>query len=427
MSLSNDQPSLPQSKKLTLGLFGFGVVGKGLYDVLQSTPTLQATIKKICIKNASKQRPISSENFTTSAQELLSDESINVIVELIDDADAAFEIVKAALQKGKAVVSANKKMIAAHFEELLHLQQQHKTALLYEGACCASIPIIRNLEEYYDNDLLSSVKGIVNGSTNYILTKILNDGLSFKDALLEAQQLGFAESNPALDIEGHDAANKLSILLAHAFGSITTPGAFVYNGITAIKKSDADLAQQKHLKIKLVATAQKINDSQLAAFVLPQFVEEQDDMANVSYEFNGLVTESSFADKHFFKGKGAGAYPTAAAVLSDIAALRYDYKYEYKKYFQAGKLVLTSDYYLKVFVSAHESDKIQRDQFEWIEEWHSEAGNNWIMGIIHATRLQKNSWWKAPGVSLILHQKPIVENVEYKKIVKKSLELAGVM
>ncbi len=426
MSDNISQPSLPVSQKLTLGLFGFGVVGKGLYDVLQSTPALQATIKKIAIKDASKKRAIAENHFTTDASELLNDEDINVIVELIDDADAAYEIVKAALQKGKAVVSANKKMIAAHLEELLHLQHEHKTAFLYEGSCCASIPIIRNLEEYYDNDLLSSVKGIVNGSTNYILTKIFEDGLSFKDALLEAQQLGFAESNPSLDIEGHDAANKLTILLAHAFGNIASPSDFIYHGITAIKKTDATLALQKKLKIKLVATAQKINNHQLAAFVLPQFVEANNDLWNVSNEFNGLVTESSFADQHFFKGKGAGAYPTAAAVLSDIAALRYDYKYEYKKYLQQDKLTLTNDYYLKTYVSADLSEKIKKEDFEWVEEWHNEAGNNWMIGIIHADKLAKSEWWKQEGVSLILHQNPIVNDVEYKRIGKKSLQLAGV-
>ena len=427
MSLKNSVPALPLSKKLTLGLFGFGVVGKGLYDVLQSTPALQASIKKICIKNQAKQRAIPQHHFTANASDLLNDESINVIVELIDDADAAFAIVKEALQKGKSVVSANKKMIAAHFEELLYLQHEHNAALLYEGSCCASIPIIRNLEEYYDNDLLSSVKGIVNGSTNFILTKIFEDGLSFKDALLQAQQLGFAESNPALDIEGHDAANKLSILLAHAFGNIAAPAQFIYNGISAIKKTDADVARQKNYKIKLVASAQKINGNQLAAFVLPQFVDEHDDLANVSNEFNGLVTESSFADKHFFKGKGAGAYPTAAAVLSDVAALRYNYKYEYKKYLQPNKLQLTNNYYLKVFVSADDINKIDKNQFEWIEEWHNEFNNSWVVGIIHAEKLQLNEWWKAQGVSLILCLNPLFENIEYKKIGKISLELAGVI
>jgi homoserine dehydrogenase len=135
-------------KKLTIGLFGFGVVGKGLYDVLNNTATLQSTIKKICIKNADKKRSIAQDNFTSEASELLNDQDINVIVELIDDSDAAFEIVKTALQKGKAVVSANKKMIAEHFEELLALQKKYQTPFLYEASCCASMPLIRNLEEY---------------------------------------------------------------------------------------------------------------------------------------------------------------------------------------------------------------------------------------------------------------------------------------
>ncbi|MCP9751834.1 homoserine dehydrogenase [Ferruginibacter sp. HRS2-29] len=427
MSTKKNIPALPISKKLTIGLFGFGVVGKGLYEVLQSTPALQAGIKTICIKNADKKRSIPAEHFTTDPRAILEDEEINVVVELIDDADAAYSIVKEALQKGKAVVSANKKMIAAHFEELLRLQFEHEAAFLYEGSCCASIPIIRNLEEYYDNDLLSSVKGIVNGSTNFILTKIFEEGLSFKDALLQAQQLGFAESNPALDIEGHDAANKLSILLAHGFGTITKPTEILYNGITPIKETDAEVAKQKNLQIKLVATARKINDTQLAAFVLPQFVAADDELANVNNEFNGLITESSFADKHFFKGRGAGAYPTAAAVLSDIAALRYNYKYEYKKYLQQSGISLTNDFYLKVFVSATDINLIEKDEFEWLEEWHNESNNSWVVGIIHAQKLFSGNWWKETGVSLILTENPIVENVDYRKIGKKSLALAGVL
>ena len=149
--------------------------------------------------------------------ELLNDESINVIVELIDDADAAYYIVTEALKKGKAVVSANKKLIAEHLEELLALQEKYNVPFLYEASTCASIPVIRNLEEYYDNDLLHSVSGIVNGSTNFILSKIFNEGLEFVEALLQAQQLGFAESNPSLDVLGIDAVNKLTILLTHAY------------------------------------------------------------------------------------------------------------------------------------------------------------------------------------------------------------------
>jgi homoserine dehydrogenase len=194
----NKKEKILMSNQLNIGLFGFGVVGKGLYDVLHHTPALQSSIKKICIKNSGKPRSIAAENFTTDATALLNDPEINVIVELIDDADAAFTIVKTALQNGKSVVSANKKMIAEHFEELFELQQKHQVPFLYEAACCASMPIIRNLEEYYDNDLLRSFRGIINGSTNFILSKIFKEQLDFDKALLLAQQAGFAESNPKL-------------------------------------------------------------------------------------------------------------------------------------------------------------------------------------------------------------------------------------
>ncbi len=415
------------NKKLNIGLFGFGVVGKGLYDVLHTTPTLQASIKKIVIKNAEKKRSIAAENFSTDANDILNDESINVVVELIDDADAAFVIVKTALQKGKSVVSANKKMIAEHFEELLQLQQENNTALLYEAACCASMPIVRNLEEYYDNDLLKSIRGIINGSTNFILTKILEEQLEFKAALTLAQQLGFAESNPKLDIGGFDAANKLSILLAHSFGVITKPGGFICNGIENISLPDAIVAKEKKQSIKLVATAKKLGNGKLAAFVLPQFVTQADNLYHVQNEFNALTTESTFADEHFFKGKGAGAFPTASAVLSDISALGYNYKYEYKKIYHQTDTALSNDFYLKVFISTDDISKINKDDFEWVEEWHNEYKHNWLIAVIHAKKLYATDWWKQEGISLILCADAIIETIDYKKISKRSLELAGVV
>ncbi len=415
------------NSKLTIGLFGFGVVGKGLYDVLHNTPTLQSSIKKICIKNAGKKRAIAAEHFTTDAQVLLNDDGINVIVELIDDADAAFEIVKTALQNKKAVVSANKKMIAEHFEELLQLQQQYQTPFLYEAACCASMPIVRNLEEYYDNDLLQSFRGIINGSTNYILTKIIDEQLEFGEALLAAQQSGFAESNPKLDIGGFDAANKLSILLAHSFGVKAGTDQFLFNGIENISGKDAVIAKEKKYNIKLVANAQKLENGKLAAFVLPQFVTAADELYHVQNEFNAVTIESTFADKHFFKGKGAGAFPTASAVLSDISALRYDYKYEYKKIHHQTDTELTNDFYLKVFVSVDEVEKIDKSHFEWIEEWHNGFQYSHLIAVIHAQKLFTTDWWKQPGVSLILCPEAIIETVEYKKISKRSLELAGVV
>ena len=409
------------NKQLNIGLFGFGIVGKGLYDVLHTTPTLQASIKKIVIKNTDKKRSIAAENFTADASLILNDESINVVVELIDDADAAFAIVKTALQKGKSVVSANKKMIAEHFEELLQLQQENKTALLYEAACCASMPIVRNLEEYYDNDLLKSIRGIINGSTNFILTKILEEQLEFKAALTLAQQLGFAESNPKLDIGGFDAANKLSILLAHSFGVIAKPTDFIFTGIENISLPDAIVAKEKKQSIKLVAAAKKLENGKLAAFVLPQFITQADNLYHVQNEFNALTTESTFADEHFFKGKGAGAFPTASAVLSDISALGYNYKYGYKKIYHKTDTALSNDFYLKVFISTDDIGKISKDDFEWIEEWHNQIKHSWLIAVIHAEKLYATDWWKQEGVSLILCPDAIIESVAYRKISRQSL------
>jgi homoserine dehydrogenase len=408
-------------RKLTIGLFGFGVVGEGLYKVLQQTPSLNACIKKVCIKDIQKPRNASSELFTTSKEELLNDDEINVIVEVINDANAAFEITKTALMKGKSVVSANKKMIAEHLEELLELQQETGQSFLYEAAACASIPVIRNLEEYYDNDLLNSVTGIVNGSSNFILTKIFKEGLEYKEALLLAQQLGFAETDPKLDVEGYDSVNKWTFLLTHAFGIIPSPSDIVFTGIQNIHAADASLALQKGQQIKLVAQAKKLGNGKIAAFVLPQFVNKDEPLAFVQNEYNGVLIESHFADRQFFYGKGAGSFPTASAVLSDIAALRYQYKYEYKKLYHHKPHELTDDFYVRVYVSANEWDDIRPKQFEEISEWHADGDRKYIKGVLHFSVLKETSWWKENDVSLILEPDAVLENNETFKFRAKRI------
>lgn len=414
-------------QQLTIGLFGFGVVGEGLYKVLEKTPSLNATIKKVCIKNPEKKRNAPAALFTTDKNELLFDKEINVIVEVINESEAAFEIVSTAFHNGKAVVSASKKMIAEHLPEILQLQKETGLPFLCEAAACASIPVIRNLEEYYDNDLLHAIKGIINGSTNYILTKMFEDKLDFKQALLQAQQLGFAEADPTLDIDGWDALNKWCILLNHAYGIVAAPQQLVFNGIQSIQLSDALVAKEKNYQIKLVAQAQKLQNGKVAAFVLPQFVKQDDHLAFVKNEYNGVVIESGFADKQFFYGKGAGSFPTASAVLSDISALRYDYKYEYKKLYHHVPGELTEDFYLKVYLSFDDWKYIPREKLEWIEEWHAEDDRKYLIGVLPFSELKNNSWWKENNTSLIVSPEPIIEDVEIRKLKKKSLELAGVI
>jgi len=414
-------------KQLTIGLFGFGVVGEGLYKVLQQTPSLKATIKKVCIKDATKKRNAPADLFTTDKTILLNDPEINVIVEVIDDANAAFKIVSTALKNKKDVVSASKKMIAEHLTELLKLQEETGQSFLYEAAACASIPVIRNLEEYYDNDLLHSIKAIVNGSTNFILTKMFEEKLGFKEALLLAQQLGFAESNPKLDIEGYDAVNKWTFLLTHAYGIIESPENILFTGIQNINGGDAIVAREKNYEIKLVAQAKKLNSGKVAAFVLPQFIKQDDHLAFVKNEYNGVVIESGFADKQFFYGKGAGSFPTASAVLSDIAALRYQYHYEYKKLYHHKPHQLSDDFYLRVYVSFDDLRFIPRENFEWIEEWHAGEQRKYLVGVLSFEQLKINDWWRKHNTSLILLPDPVIENIEIKKLKKKSLELAGLI
>ena len=267
----------------------------------------------------------------------------------------------------------------------------------------------------------------MNGSTNFILTKIFEEGLDFKQALVLAQQLGFAESNPKLDVEGYDAVNKWTFLLTHAYGIIEQPENILFNGIQNVHSADATVAKEKGQAIKLVAQAQKLKNGGVAAFVLPQFVKQDDHLAFVKNEYNGVVIESGFADKQFFYGKGAGSFPTASAVLSDIAALRYHYRYEYKKLYHHKPHQLSDDVFLRVFVSFDDISFIPRERFEWIEEWHAQEERKYLIGVISFKELKQNNWWKDNNTSLVLTADPVIEDIEIRNLKKRSLELAGIL
>ena len=377
------------SKKLKIGLFGFGVVGQGLHDIIRGQD-LNLEIVKIAIKNPDKKRSLDAHLFTTDHEELLDNVEINTIVELIDDADVAFNIVKRALISGKNVVSANKKMIATHLAELVALQEKYGTSLLYEGAVCGSIPIIRNLEEYYDNELLHGISGIFNGSSNYILSKIFNENLPYEVALKQAQDLGFAESNPILDVGGYDPKFKLAIATAHAYGLFIDPDKILNIGIQHLSENDIRYAREKNFKIKLVPTTRKISTKQVVTYVLPKFVKSDDFLFNVENEYNGVTVQAAFADKQFFFGKGAGGHPTGAAVLSDIAALRYDYRYEYKKYHQQNGLIHTDNVNIEVYLRYTHEYTVEKLQIENIVERFSRDDYKYVIGNVSLKSLLAN-------------------------------------
>jgi len=377
------------SKKLNIGLFGFGVVGQGLYDIIK-TKHLNLEIVKIAIKDANKQRSLPSHLFTTERDELLNNPEINTIVELINDTEAAFEIVSRALSTGKNVVSASKKMIALHLDELIELQHKYGTSLLYEGSVCGSIPIIRNLEEYYDNELLHSVSGIFNGSSNYILSKGFNEGLDYDSALKQAQDLGFAETDPTSDVGGFDAKYKLVIAAAHAYGVVVKPDEVFNLGIQNLSANDLQYAREKNLKIKLVPVAKELDDKHVALFVLPKFVNDKEFLYNVEYEYNGVIVQAAFADQQFFFGKGAGGHPTGSAVLSDIAALRYGYQYEYKKAKERKGLNFTNNIQLNIYLRYEDESLVEALDFIHIHERYLSGSYKYVIGKINLQSLVAN-------------------------------------
>lgn len=377
------------NEKLTLGIFGFGVVGQGLYDIIQ-TKKLNIEIKKFVIKQADKKRSIDQSFFSTDPNDILNDPEINTVIELIDDADAAFNIVSTALKSGKNVVSANKKMIANHLEELVAIQQEFGTSLLYEGAVCGSIPIIRNLEEYYDNELLHSVSGIFNGSSNYILTKMFKENMPYPIALKQAQDLGFAETDPTLDVGGYDPKFKLTIVAAHSYGIYINPEEILNIGIANISEYDIRFAKEKNLKIKLIPMAQELDGSKVVLYVLPKFIASDNILFDVENEYNGVLVQAAFSDQQFFYGKGAGGHPTGAAVLSDITALRYNYRYEYKKHLKTESLSYSSDHELKVYLRYDEESLIEKLGFTNIIEQYSGPNFKYIIGNINLQSIQKN-------------------------------------
>ena len=373
--------------KLRIGLFGYGCVGQGLHDVLNSSSGFKADIVRICVKDPAKKRRIPMSNFTFDKNDILNDDSINLVVELIDDAVEAFNIVKTAMMKGKNVVTANKMMVANHFKELVDMQHQCKVSLLYEASAGASIPIIRNLEEYYDNELLYSLRGILNGSTNYILTKMHNEGLPYSQALTGAIELGFAESDPSLDVDGVDAKFKLCIITGHAYGLFLKPEMVFHYGISNISKFDIKYSKEKGFKIKLVPYVGKTNENTITSFVLPRFISSDKYLYNVDNEYNGVITEAAFADKQFFCGKGAGGHATGSAVLSDISANSYGYKYEYKKYQQGTVQNYTRDYKLEIYLRyKHEKDR-ELFGFEEVSEYFSSKICNYVIGVVNLNRL----------------------------------------
>ena len=377
--------------EIKIGLFGLGTVGEGIVKVIGKARNANAEIKRICVRNIDKPRGVEVDKglLTQNPDDILNDPEINLIVEVIDDSKASFEIVSKALRKGIPVVSGNKAMLAKHLPELIELQRRYDTALLYDASSCGSIPVIRNLEEYYDNDLLLEVKGILNGSSNYILSRVFDHGENYERALQTAIDLGFAESDPSFDIEGFDSLYKLVIITVHALGVYVSPNDIFTYGISHIRDYDINYAREKRVKIKLVAQVVKIADDKFTMFVMPEFVSKSKYIYSVDDEYNGVVIRGECYDRQFMFGKGAGSLPTASSILSDVMARGHGYKYEYKKMGYSGRPDYTTDILLKVYVRYLKTDIPSLLPFVDITERYQSEEINYVIGEISIANLIK--------------------------------------
>jgi homoserine dehydrogenase len=314
------------SKKITL--FGYGCVGQGFY---QQAKKGGYDFHPIGVRTAGKKRNLPDEAFTINEWVDLDNEEISALVELISETKDAYNLTLAGLNENIPVVSANKKMIAENFPELLEAHLETGTPWLYEGSVAGSIPIIHALDAYFANEEVRSVEGIFSGSSNYILSQIFDQQWSYEKALAKAQELGFAEENPTLDVGGFDAANKISISAIHAFGTYVHPEEIYTSGVDQLQDPHIAFAKEHGLKIKQVAQAKLVN-GKLSLSVAPHLVEEGNPLFNVNNEFNGVRIQSEFSDEQFLQGRGAGAHPTGSAVYSDFKRALAGKSYDFTKY-----------------------------------------------------------------------------------------------
>ena len=316
---------MKKQHNIPTGLFGFGTVNEGLYQLLEKTNNHSLDIQKIVVKSKNKARSIENGKLSFEPNDILENDAIQLVIEAISDADAAYEIVTKAMHKGKDVITANKKMVASYYKELAEVQKLTGKKMFYEAAVCGGIPVIKTLDQYFTYDDISSIEGVFNGTANYILSK-MEEGSAYDDALKKAQDLGLAEADPTSDVEGWDAKYKLCISHTHAFGNSVALEKVPNYGINTITATEQKFAEQNNYRIRLKASAKNGQFS-----VLPHFVTDDDYAYHLKGEANYMEIKSKFAGDHILQGPGAGGFPTATALVSDIGLYQEDYEYQYSQ------------------------------------------------------------------------------------------------
>lgn len=318
-----------------IGLLGLGTVGSGVYEILQrQKDTLvekvgcDIEVAKILVRNKQKYSMTYPETLLTDRwEDILEDESIDIVVEVMGSMDIARKYISEALQKGKHVVTANKDLIAVHGHELLQIAKDNHCDLLFEAAVAGGIPIIRPLKQCLLGNDISEVMGIINGTTNFILTKMAEEGMDFADALKLAQDLGYAEADPTADVEGHDAGRKLAIMASIAFHSPVTFADVYTEGITKIKAKDIRYAHELGYEIKLLGIAKNTTDG-IEVKVHPTMIPQNHPLAAVKDSFNAVFVHGDAVDDAMFYGRGAGSLPTGSAVVGDILDVARNMMYD---------------------------------------------------------------------------------------------------
>lgn len=303
---------------------GHGVVGSGVAEILTTHKQKlfaslgeEIYVKKILDLREFPDSPL-ADRFTKDFSDIINDREIRVVVEVMGGLKPAYDFVKQCLKAGKSVVTSNKELVAAHGAELLAIAKEENVNFLFEASVGGGIPIIRPMNKCLVANIVYEVAGILNGTTNFILTKMIEDGMQFEDALKLAQDLGFAERNPAADIEGHDACRKICILASLAYGKHVYPDAVHTEGITKITLDDVKYAEKYNCVIKLIGKVRRLDDGKIDIIVAPMFVPDKSQLANIDNEFNGIMVRGDCTDDVVFYGKGAGKLPTASAVVADV-------------------------------------------------------------------------------------------------------------
>lgn len=310
---------------IKVGLLGLGTVGGGVYklinmrsDIMEKTVGARLEIKKILVHNKNKKREGVDESLLTDDwNEILKDEEIKIVIEVIGGIEPARTMILEALKAGKNVVSANKDLIAEEGRKLLDTAQEYGKDFLFEAAVAGGIPIIRPLKQCLAANEITDMYGIVNGTTNYILTKMFEEGMEFKDALAKAQELGYAEADPTADIEGLDAGRKMAIMASIAFHSRVVFSDVYTEGITAISSADIAYAREFDSVIKLLGVARNTPEG-IEVGVYPMMLPKDHPLASVRESFNAVFIHGDAVDDAMFYGRGAGEMPTASAVVADV-------------------------------------------------------------------------------------------------------------